>query len=96
MRENVPKMVSMPPKFLWAPFLPAIANMAIQMPFMFITMALFKVNPVIWLISFAVGHIFIIIFGAKEPHLSAMMKSKGPFLKPSQSIYKGKGYKLAP
>lgn len=96
MREPIMKAVAMPPRLFWAPFLPAAANLAVQFPLMFIVMGIFDVNPILFMVSVIFGHIFIAIYGAREPHLSAMMRSYGKFIKGSQNIYKSKGMKLAP
>ena len=96
MREPIMKAVAMPPRLFFAPFLPAATNLAVQFPMMFIVMGFFDINPLIFMISVISGHIFIAIYGAREPHLSAMMQSAGKFLRGSQNIYKSKGMKLAP
>lgn len=96
MREPLLKAVAMPPKMFWAPFLPAAANLAVQFPFMFIAMGLYQANPVMFIFPILIGHVFLIAYGAKEPHLSNMMRTYGPMAKPSHNIYKSKGNKLAP
>lgn len=96
MREPILKAVSNPPKILWAPFLPAFINLGIQFPAMFISMAAFGANPVIFMGSIAVGHIIAIVYGAREPHLSAMIMSFGKSAKKTNNLYKDKGNKFAP
>lgn len=95
MREPILKAVAMPPKLFWAPMLPAGVNLAIQFTFMSFGLA-FGINPLLFLISIILVHVFIVIYGAKEPHLSNMMKSYGPTGRPSVNMYKSKGKKLAP
>jgi len=96
MREPILRAVSMPPRILWAPMLPAAINLAIQFPFMFIGMGVFELNPLIFVFPIVIAHVFLIIYGAKEPHLSTMIRTYGPMAGGSQNMYKSKGTKLAP
>ena len=96
MREPVLKAIAMPPRLFWAPFLPAAANLAVQFPIMFIGLGVFGMNPLIFIFPIIIAHLFLANYGAKEPHLSAMMKSRGRFSGGSVNIYKCKGTKLAP
>lgn len=96
MREPLLKAVAMPPRLFWAPFLPSAANMALQFPFMFIGMGLFNANPLWFCVTILFAHIFLIIYGAREPHLSTMMQTYGPMAGGSHNMYKSKGTKLAP
>ena len=97
MREPILRAVAMPPKLFWAPFLPALVNLAIQFPFMFIGMGIFQMNPIFFMPTIVFVHIFLIIYGSREPHLSTMMQTYGPMAaKGSVSMYKSKGTKLAP
>ena len=95
MREPILKAVAMPPKLFWAPFLPAAANLAIQFPLMFLGLAA-NLNPLFFVVSIVFVHVFICIYGSREPHLSNMMKSYGPMSKASVNMYKSKGKKFAP
>lgn len=95
MREPILKAVAMPPKLFWAPMLPAGVNLAIQFTFMSFGLAL-GINPLFFLVSIVFAHLFIVIYGAKEPHLSNMMKAYGPTARASVNMYKSKGNKLAP
>ena len=96
MDEPILKSVAMPPRFLWAPQVPAIANFAIQMIVCLLCIAFFDTNPLVFLITIVIGHICLIGLGMKEPHLSNMLKSRGPFIKRYRSIYHQSGIKLAP
>lgn len=95
MNEPILKTVAAPVKLFWAPFLPALANFALQSPIMVILIGIFSLNPIIVIGNIIVVHIFLIIAGAREPHLSQMMKSQGPFLISYKNIYKTSGRKLA-
>ncbi len=95
MREPILKSVAMPPKVLWAPMVPALANLAVQTPCVFFGIAIWDLNP-LWIISTIIPvHIFLIIVGFKEPHLSNMLKSQGKFAKSYKSVYPEGGRKLA-
>lgn len=100
MREPILKAVAMPPRIFWAPAVPAIINVAVQLSIMFlwITSDLGSggSNPLFFIATIVFVHIFIIIYGVKEPHLSNMMRAWGPLASPSRNVYKGKGNKLAP
>ncbi len=97
MREPILKAVAMPPRVFWAPMIPALVNFATQVPIIFIWIGLFQGNPIwaIWTIS--IVHIFIVIYGSREPHLSHMMLAwgqNGPTT--TKNIYHSKGNKFAP
>ena len=95
MRDPILKAVSMPVRFLWAPFAPAAANMTVQF-----TMMLFWVgeggNPLVFMTSIFITHLILVVYGTKDPHLSNMFQSQGPFLKSNQTMHKTTGRKYAP
>ena len=95
MREPILRAVAMPPRILFAPMVPAMANFVLQMPFMMMWVA-FKQNPLVFMFTIAGAHIIIILVSVKDPHLSNMLKSQGPFMKKYTSIYHSAGRKLAP
>lgn len=96
MKEPILKAVANPPKILWAPFLPAMLNIGIQFPFMFMAIGLFQMNPIFFMGSILIGHLICIAWGAKEPHLSAMIQAWGQANKTSHNLYKVKGNKFEP
>ncbi len=98
MREPILKAVAMPPKVFWAPMLPAVVNFSVQMAIMMVFMGGLPgvVNPLVFVFTFLLGHIGIIIYGARDPHLSKMMQSYGPFMSKTKNIYHSRGNKLAP
>ena len=96
MREIVLKAVANPPKILWGPFLPVLLNIGLQFPLMFMAIGIFDINPLLFLVSILVVHIFIIGVGAKEPHLSTMLQAFGQTHKTTRNLYKAKGMKFAP
>ena len=94
MREPILRAVAMPPKMFWAPLLPAAINLAVQFPFMFIGMGVFGINPLLFVFPIVIAHVFLIIYGSKEPHLSTMIRTYGPMSGGSKNMYKSKGTKL--
>ena len=97
MREPILRAVAMPPRIFMAPFIPAMANFVIQAAWMFILIGMFNVNPLVSLTTILLVHIFLIIAGTKEPHLSHMLQAwgtSGPNI--THSIYPSRGVKLAP
>ena len=97
MKEPILKAVAMPPKVFWAPMLPMIANFAVQMAIMIMVMGAFpgKVNPLTFIFTFTLVHVALVAYGVREPHMSKIMQSQGPFIKSYQTIYKSRGKKLA-
>ncbi|MBQ3695763.1 MAG: hypothetical protein II938_02175 [Alphaproteobacteria bacterium] len=97
MRAPILKAVAMPPRILLAPFVPAMANLVVQIAWMFILIGALDVNPIVSIVTILSGHVFLVIAGTREPHLSHMMQAwgtNGPAI--SRNIYKSKGVKLAP
>ena len=97
MREPILKAVSMPPRVFWAPMIPAIVNFSTQVPLMFIWIGLFNGNPIWAIWTILAVHIVIIIYGAREPHLSHMMLAwgqNGPTA--TKNVYRSRGNKFAP
>ncbi|MBR5130627.1 MAG: hypothetical protein IKV03_05330 [Alphaproteobacteria bacterium] len=95
MREPILKAVAMPPKVFWAPMIPSIVNIAVQSVFLCMWIASRK-NPIFFIVTIALAHIAIVIYGVKEPHLSRMMQASGPMMSPSKNVYRSRGNKLAP
>lgn len=95
MRELILKAVANPPKILWGPFLPTMINIAIQFPIMFMGIG-FNVNPLVFLISIILAHLFVISVGVKEPHISNMLQAFGQAYIKTTNLYKVKGNKFAP
>ncbi len=96
MKEMVLKAVANPPKILWGPFLPVLLNIGLQFPLMFMAIGVFNMNPLFFLVSIVIVHVFIVSLGVKEPHLSTMIQAFGQTRKPTTNLYKVKGDKFAP
>ena len=97
MREPILKAVAMPPRVFWAPMIPAIVNFSTQIPLIFIWIGLFNGNPIWGIWTILAVHLVIIIYGAREPHLSHMMLAwgqNGPTT--TKNIYHSRGNKFAP
>lgn len=96
MREEILKAVAQPPKVLWAPMVPAIINLGIQFPFMFIGIGIADVNPLYFVTCILLSHIALVAAGAKEPHLSTMMQGYGQTYINTKNLYNVEGSKFAP
>lgn len=96
MRALILKAVANPPKILWGPFLPTLINMALQFPFMFMSIGVLDMNPIFFLGSIAGVHIAIVLYGAKEPHISTMIQAYGQTYRKTNNLYKIKGNKFEP
>ncbi|MDD4556147.1 MAG: hypothetical protein PHE89_02300 [Alphaproteobacteria bacterium] len=96
MREPILKAVASPPKILWGPFLPTLLNLGLQFPFMFISIAMIDINPLVFVVSIVIVHGLIVLLGTKEPHISSMMQAFGQTRIVSNNLYKEKGNKFAP
>lgn len=96
MREPILKAVANPPKILWGPFLPTLLNLGLQFPMMFICIGVFDFNPLLFVMSIVGIHCIIILWGAKEPHISSMIQAFGQTHRVTNNLYKEKGNKFAP
>ena len=96
MREPVLKAVANPPKILWGPFLPVLLNLGLQFPVMFVSIGVFEINPLIFVVSLLLGHMAIVWAGIKEPHISNMIQAYGQNYRVTRNLYKAKGNKFAP
>lgn len=95
MREPILRAVAMPPRLFWAPMSPAGANLGVQLPMTLFMQTFSDINPLWVVASLLTVHVLIVIAGVKEPHLSKMMESQGPFIRSYSSIYPERGRKLA-
>lgn len=96
MRVGILKAVANPPTILWGPFLPVMINLAVQFPFMFMAIGIFGMNPLVFLTSIVVVHTLLVMYGAKEPHISQMLQAYGETHRVSKNLYKVKGNKFEP
>ena len=96
MREEILKAVAQPPKILWAPMVPAIINLGIQFPMLFMGIGVADVNPLFFIISIILSHIALVFAGLKEPHLSTMMQAYGQTHRATSNLYSVSGSKYEP
>ena len=96
MRDMILKAVANPPKLFWAPVIPAAINAGLQIPFMFMAMGIWNINPLMFIITILIGHGIVVLAGAKDPHLSAMIQAFGQANKVSTNLYSDKGNKFEP
>ena len=94
MREPVLKAVAAPKRFLWAPFELGAANLSLQLTFMIMAIGIFQINPFPFIPSLILGHLFLVIYSSKEPHLASLLKSYGRYHHHSVNVYSSKGTKL--
>ncbi|MDD3669433.1 MAG: hypothetical protein PHX68_04085 [Alphaproteobacteria bacterium] len=98
MQEPILKAVAMPPRIFWAPMVPALGNFLIQGVFLLMWITT-NHNPIVFIPSILAVHVFLIVYGVRDPHLSNMLKSfgrKGGGMAVSKNIYSCRGNKLAP
>ena len=96
MREEILKAVAQPPKVLWAPMVPAIINLGIQFPFMFMGIGVADINPLYFVTCILLSHAALVFAGIKEPHLSTMMQAYGQTYIHTRNLYEVVGNKFAP
>lgn len=96
MREEILKAVAQPPKFLFAPMVPAIINLGIQFPMLFMGIGVADANPLIFIVSILSAHAALVVAGIREPHLSTMMQAYGQSNKVSSNLYAVEGNKFEP
>ena len=99
MKEPVLKAVAAPPKLFLAPLMLAVANLGIQFAFMFICFALQGkggFNPLLFLITIFLVHLILMSLGAKEPHLTTILKAGGVSFKKTHNMIKYTGNKFSP
>ena len=96
MREDILKAVAQPPKVLWAPMVPAIINLGIQFPAMFMGIGIAGLNPLFFVTCIILSHMALIYAGLREPHLSTMLQGYGQTYIKTVNLYAVKGNKFAP
>lgn len=96
MRDIILKAVANPPKLFWGPVLPTAINAGLQIPFMFMSVGIWQVNPLIFIITIVLGHLVVVAVGAKDPHLSGMIQAFGNTNMVTTNLYKVKGRKFEP
>jgi hypothetical protein len=96
MRDVILKAVANPPKLFWGPVLPTAINAGIQVPFMFMAVGVWGINPLIFMITLVLGHLVVVALGAKDPHLSGMLQAFGQTNIATTNLYPVKGHKFEP
>ena len=94
MREEILKAVAQPPKFLFAPMVPAIINLGVQLPFLFIGIGVMDINPLFFITTIVLVHAALVGAGFKEPHLSTMLQAYGQTYMRTTNLYAVKGNKF--
>ena len=96
MREEILKAVAQPPKVLWAPMVPAIINLGIQFPMLFIGIGAVDANPLFFVTTIIISHVALVFAGLKEPHLSTMIQAYGQTNIRTTNLYSVQGSKFEP
>ena len=96
MREMILKAVANPPKILWGPIVPTRLNLGMLCRQRVMCMGVFKMNPLIFIVTIVAAHGVIVLWGGKEPHISSMIQAFGQCRRISNNLYKEKGNKFAP
>ena len=63
---------------------------------LFMFMGIAGANPLWFMATLLSGHVFAVLLGAKEPHISSMIQAFGPASKKTNNLYSVKGNKFAP
>lgn len=96
MKDMILKAVAQPPKIFWGPVLPVALNAGLQIPFMFILIGTADVNPLLFVATIVLVHAAIVLYGVREPHLSAMIQAFGQTNVVSKNLYPEGGNKFEP
>ena len=96
MRDVILKAVANPPKLFWGAVLPAALNAGLQIPFMFMAIGMADANPLIFIVTIVLGHLIVVAFSVKDPHLSGMLQAYGAANIQTTNLYKVKGNKFEP
>ncbi len=96
MRDVILKAVANPPKLFWGPVLPTAINAGLQIPFMFMAVGIWQINPLIFIITIVLGHLVVVALGTKDPHLSGMIQAFGSTNIVTTNLYRVKGHKFEP
>ena len=75
MKTPILKAVAMPPRLFWAPTALTLVNIAVQTALILVALGIAsgKLNPLVFIISFSVVQIGLIIWGSQEPHLGTIL-----------------------
>ena len=78
LRAEIYHSVAAPKQFLWAPFELAIANIILAVAF-FLVCVLINLVPFLSLLPLAAGHVVLVVFGTRNPHLATTLQSTGKY-----------------
>jgi len=79
LKAEIYMVVAMPKQFLWAPFEMAIINIVLAAAIMLLSIAVLGLTPFVSLIPLVVGHVFLIMVGTRDPHLTTSLQAMGKF-----------------
>jgi hypothetical protein len=93
MRTMVLRVVAEPQMMFWAPVVPAAGNLSLNVILMMFGIVLFDLNPLPFFGSTLAGHLFIVAYAARDPHLTTLIKAWSAAKDKTANIVKVKGNK---
>jgi hypothetical protein len=90
MPEKVMRAVASPPTLFWAPMIPAIINMGLHALGIVYAWGLFKISPLLVIISLIVFHMVLAAQGAREPHMATLVPAWAYSKRSTRNLIKGK------
>jgi hypothetical protein len=90
MPEKVMRAVASPPTLFWAPMQPAIINMGLHALGIVYAWGLFKVSPLLIIVSVICFHLILAAQGAREPHMATLVPAWFITKKPTHNLIKAK------
>ena len=90
MPERVMRAVASPATLVWAPMMPAIINMGFHALGIVYAWGLFKVSPLLIIISLIFFHMVLAAQGAKEPHMATLLPAWAYSKRATRNLIKGK------
>ncbi len=91
LRTPLMPAVAYAPTMLFVPVALAGANIAVNVSFMLIGLAVIKLTPVIWLPTLVLGHFGLMIAHSREPHIVPLGQAMSRFKRTSKNLNGVKG-----
>ena len=88
--------VAYPPTMLFAPLELAGMNAGLNSALMLIGTAALGLPPFVWLFTAIAGHIALITWGSRDPHLVGILRAAGTARRRSKNIVPAQGVKYVP
>lgn len=75
MRTLVLRVVAEPPQLFWAPLLPAVGNVFINISAMLLGIMGFDLNPLPFFAVMLFGHALLAGYASRDPHISSLISA---------------------